>query len=120
MRIVVGSAMAVATGLASAAVAGARDTECDVILPAGDRIEQALDLLSLGSAMPPNAGSRIQNAASLLSGLTSPAAVDLRLRVSTVADHVNGTNPYRDASLADDLQLARQQLTVSRQACTGG
>ncbi|BBY55258.1 hypothetical protein H7J07_08815 [Mycobacterium koreense] len=119
-RIVVSGLVVAATMLSPAAVAEARDPECDVILPAADRIEQSLDLLSLGADMPPNAGSRIQTSASLLSGLTSPAAVDLRLRASTVADHVNGTNPYRDASLADDLMLARQQLIASRQSCAGG
>lgn len=103
--------------LIAAPVAVAQDPECDLILPAADRLEKAFNLISPGGDAPLNAGTQVQIAASQLFGLTSPAAIDLRLWSSTVADQLNGTNPYHAADLVSDLRAARLQVAAARQYC---
>jgi hypothetical protein len=63
---------------------------------------------------------QISNATSPLFGLSSPAAVDLRLWSSTLAAHVNDSDPYDPATptkVVSDLQRARQQLAAARRYC---
>lgn len=107
----------ITAAVAAASPARAADPECEIILPAVADLEAAFDLVDLGAAMPPNTGTRIQSAASRLHGLTSPAAIDLRLRASTVSEQINGTNPYHRAPLARDLETARLQLAETRAYC---
>jgi hypothetical protein len=108
-------AAAVTMGLVSAPVATAQDPECDIILPAADKLEKAFD-----QPAAPNAGIAINIAESLLFGLTSPAAIDLRLWSSRLAAHINPVSAYDAASpdqIAHDLQQAREQLAAARQYC---
>ncbi|OHV01578.1 hypothetical protein [Mycobacterium talmoniae] len=110
------AAMAAAiTWALTAPAAVAQDPECDIILPAANRLEAAFNLITADP--PPNVGTQVQTAQSPLFGLTSPAAIDLRLWSSTVADQLNGTNPYHAADLDSDLRHARQELVEARQYC---
>lgn len=109
------TAVVIAAWVIPAPTAAAQDPECDFILPAANRLETAFNLVS--AAPPPNAGTQIQIAARPLFGLTSPAAIDLRLWSSTVADQLNGTNPYHAADPQTDLRQARQKLAEARQYC---
>lgn len=114
------AAAAITTCLVIAPVAAADGPECDIILPAADQLERAFNQVRYGAAMPPNMGVRIQTAESPLFGLSSPAAVDLRLWSSTLASETNGVNPYRPPGpqqLASDLRQARQQLAAAREYC---
>lgn len=104
-------------GLVSAPTAAAQDPECDIIVPAADRLEHAFNLISPGAGAPPNAGIQVQIAERALFGLTSPAAIDLRLWSSTVADQLNGANRYHTADLGTDLDQARQRLAAAREYC---
>jgi hypothetical protein len=58
---------AIAICLVTAPVAAARDAECDIILPAADRLEQAFNSVS-DSTMQSGAGVQINNAESPLFG----------------------------------------------------
>jgi hypothetical protein len=107
--------------LVTAPVAAARDPECDIILPAAGRLEQAFDLVSPSTTMQSGAGVQINNAESPLFGLTTPAAIDLRIWSSTLASHINRASAYDAATpdqVAHDLQRARQQLVAAREYCT--
>jgi hypothetical protein len=110
---------AVAIWLVTAPVAAARDAECDIILPAAARLEQAFNSVS-DSTMQSGAGVQINNAESPLFGLTTPAAVDLRIWSSRLASHINRGSAY-DAATPDqvtsDLHRARQQLVAAREYC---
>lgn len=101
--------------LAGAPTAAAQDPECDIIMPAADRLETVFNQVSAGA--PPKAGIQVQIAESPLFGLTSPAAIDLRLWSGTVADQLNGANPYHTADLGTDLDQARQRLAAAREYC---
>lgn len=110
---------AVTMWLTAAAVAGADDSECPIILPAADRLQTEFDLVS-PTGTPPWVAGQIRNASSRLHGLISPAAVDLRLRSEMLASQIDASDPYRPASpeqLAGDLAKARQQLTAARDYC---
>ena len=87
----------IAAYLLTAPAAGAADPECDIIVPAADRLEQAFNRIQPGTTAPPGVEGAIVNAARPLFGLTSPAAVDLRLWSSTLAAEVNRVDPYRPA-----------------------
>ena len=100
---------------ASAAAAG----DCDIILPAADRLESGFNLIS-PSGTPPWVASQIRNALAPLHGLRSPAAVDLRIRSDMLASQIDASDPYRPASpeqIASDLAKARQQLATARDYC---
>ncbi|MEZ0362561.1 hypothetical protein ACAG26_02470 [Mycobacterium sp. pUA109] len=115
LRIWVSLMTAAATCLVGAPLAAAQDPECDVIVPAADRLETAFNLITADP--PPNLGTQVQTAQSPLFGLTSPAAIDLRIWSSTVADQLNGANPYHAAGLDSDLRHARQALVEAREFC---
>lgn len=102
-------------GLVGAPTAAAQDPECDIIVPAAHRLERVFNLISFDP--PPNAGTQVQVAESPLFGLTSPAAIDLRLWSSTVADQLNGANPYHTADLGTDLDQAKQRVAAAREYC---
>lgn len=111
---------AIAGGLLSAPAATAHDPECDIILPAADDLEAVFDQIRPGRMPVQGTEAQIVAAQSPLFGLTSPAAVDLRLWSSTLAAEVNRVNPYRPAGpdrIARDLAQARRQLTAARQYC---
>jgi hypothetical protein len=113
-------AVAAATMCLTAAPASAQgDVDCDVILPATDRLESIFGLVS-PSGTPPYVAGQIRNALSPLNGLRSAAAVDLRLRSDMLASQIDASDRYRPASpqqLAGDLGMARQQLATSRADC---
>jgi hypothetical protein len=105
--------------LTAAPVAAAGDGDCDVILPAADRLENGFDLVS-PSGTPAYVASQIRNALAPLHGLRSPAAVDLRIRSDMLASQIDASDPYRPASpeqIASDLAKARQQLATARAYC---
>jgi hypothetical protein len=98
----------------------AADDYCTVILPAADRLEAGLNLVS-ESGTPPYVAGQIRSALSPLYGLPTPSAVDLRIRSDMLASQVDDSDPYRPASpalLAGDLAKARQLLTAARESCT--
>lgn len=110
---------AVAMFPTAAPVAAAGDSECDIILPAADRLENEFNLVS-PSGTPSYVAGQIRNAVAPLYGLTSPAAIDLRLRSTMLASQIDASDPYRPANpqrLAGDLAKARQQLVSSRDYC---
>jgi hypothetical protein len=105
--------------LTAAPAAAAGGTECDIILPAADRLENGFNLVS-PSGTPSYVASQIRNALAPLHGLRSPAAVDLRIRSDMLASQIDGSDPYRPASpeqLAGDLATARKQLASARDYC---
>jgi hypothetical protein len=113
------SVAAVTMCLTAVPAAAAGDWECDVILPAADRLENGFNLVS-PSGTPSYVASQIRNALAPLHGLRSPAAVDLRLRSDMLASQIEASDPYRPASpeqLAGDLAKARQQLKTARDYC---
>ncbi|WP_231639704.1 hypothetical protein [Mycobacterium sp. Marseille-P9652] len=105
--------------LTAAPAAAAVDWECAIILPAADRLENVFTLVS-PAGTPPYVAGQLRNASSPLHGLTSPAAVDLRIRSDMLAAQIDASDPYRPASpeqLAGDLTAARQQLVTAREYC---
>ena len=84
------------------------------MMPTADRIESAFNRIGHDE---PNVGTQVQTAQSALFGLTSPAAIDLRIWTSTVADQLNGTNPYHAGGLEADLMRARKELDNVRRYC---
>ncbi len=110
---------AVLMWLTAVPAAAAGDQECNVILPAADRLEKGLNLVS-PSETPSYVAGQIRNALAPLHGLRSPAAVDLRIRSDMLASQIDASDPYRPASperLAGDLAKARQQLVTARDYC---
>jgi hypothetical protein len=110
---------AVTMCLTAAPVAAAGDQECNIILPAADRLENGFNLVS-PSGTPPYVASQIRNTLAPLHGLRSPAAVALRIRSDMLASSVDASDPYRPTSpeqLASDLAKARQQLATARDYC---
>jgi hypothetical protein len=100
---------------APAAAAG----DCDIILPAADRLDSEFNLVS-PSGTPSYVATQIRNALAPLHGLRSPAAVDLRIRSDMLASQIDASDPYRPASperIAGDLATARQQLAAARDFC---
>ena len=113
------SIAAVTMCLTAAPVAAAGDEECNIILPAADRLENGFNLVS-PSGTPSYVAGQIRNALAPLHGLRSPAAVDLRIRSDMLASQIDASDPYRPASpeqLASDLAKARQQLAAARAYC---
>jgi hypothetical protein len=113
------SVAAVTMCLTAPPARAAGDGECDIILPAADRLENAFNLVST-SGTAPYVANQIRKAGSLLHGLTSPAAVDLRIRSEMLASQIDNSDPYRPASpeqLAGDLADARHQLVAARDYC---
>lgn len=113
------SIAAVTMCLTAAPVAAAGDEECNIILPAADRLESGFNLVS-PSGTPSYVAGQIRNALAPLHGLSSPAAIDLRLRSDMLASQIDTSDPYRPASpeqLASDLAKARQQLATAREYC---
>ena len=113
------SVAVVAVCLTAVPAVAAGDWECGIILPAADRLESEFNLVS-PSGTPSYIAGQIRNASAPLHGLTSPAAVDLRVRSDMLASQIDASDPYRPASpeqLADDLAKARQQLAVARDYC---
>jgi len=99
--------------------AAAGDGECDIILPAADRLDNVFNLIS-PSGTPSYVAGEVRNALSPLHGLRSPAAVDLRLRSDMLASQIDASDPYRPASpeqLASDLATAKQQVVTARDYC---
>ncbi len=110
---------AVLMWLTAVPAAAAGDQECNVILPAADRLENGFNLVS-PSETPSYVAGQIRNALAPLHGLRSPAAVDLRIRSDMLASQIDASDPYRPASperLAGDLAKARQQLVTARDYC---
>jgi len=113
------SIAAVTMCLTAAPVAAAGDEECNIILPAADRLKNGFNLVS-PSGTPSYVAGQIRNALAPLHGLRSPAAVDLRIRSDMLASQIDASDPYRPASpeqLASDLAKARQQLATARAYC---
>jgi hypothetical protein len=113
------SVAAITMCLTAAPVAAAGDEDCDVILPAADRLENGFNLVS-PSGTPSYVASQIRNALAPLHGLRSPAAVDLRIRSDMLASQIDASDPYRPASpeqIASDLAKARQLLAAARAYC---
>ncbi len=113
------SVAAVTMCLTAAPAAAAGDRECEIILPAADRLQNGFDLVS-PSGTPSYVASQIRNALAPLHGLRSPAAVDLRIRSDMLASQIDASDPYRPASpehIAGDLAQARQQLATARDYC---
>jgi hypothetical protein len=113
------SIAAVTMCLTAAPVAAAGDRECDIILPAADRLEDGFNVVS-PSGTPSYVASQIRNALAPLHGLRSPAAVDLRIRSDMLASQIDASDPYRPASpeqLASDLATAKQQVVTARDYC---
>ena len=100
---------------APAAAAG----DCDIILPAADRLDSQFNLVS-PSGTPSWVASQIRNALAPLHGLRTPAAVDLRIRSDMLASQIDASDPYRPASpeqIGSDLAKARQLLATARDVC---
>jgi hypothetical protein len=113
------SIAAVTMCLTAAPVAAAGGGECDIILPAADRLENGFNLVS-PSGTPSYVATQIRNALAPLHGLRTPAAVDLRIRSDMLASQIDASDPYRPASperIAGDLATARQQLAAARDFC---
>ena len=113
------SIAAVTMCLTAAPVAAAGDEECNIILPAADRLENGFNLVC-PSGTPSYVAGQIRNALAPLHGLRSPAAVDLRIRSDMLASQIDASDPYRPASpeqIASDLAKARQQLATARAYC---
>jgi hypothetical protein len=105
--------------LTAAPAAAAGDGECNIILPAADRLENVFNLIT-PSGTPSYVASQVRNALAPLHGLRSPAAVDLRLRSDMLASQIDASDPYRPASpeqLASDLATAKQQVVAARDYC---
>ncbi|WP_167104654.1 hypothetical protein [Mycobacterium sp. DL592] len=110
---------ALAMCLTAAPAVAAEAWECDIILPAADRIETALNMVS-PSGTPFYVAGQLRNALSPLYGLVVPESVDLRIRSTMVAAQIDNSDPYRPASpeqLASDLATARQNLSAARAVC---
>jgi hypothetical protein len=113
------SIAAVTMCLTAAPAAAAGDGECNIILPAADRLENVFNLIS-PSGTPSYVAGEVRNALAPLHGLRSPAAVDLRLRSDMLASQIDASDPYRPASpeqLASDLATAKQQVVTARDYC---
>jgi hypothetical protein len=113
------SVAAVTMCLTAAPVAAAGDDECGIILPAADRLETGLNLVS-PSGTPPWVAAQIRSPLSLLHNLRSPAGVDLRIRSNMLASQIDNSDPYRPANpaqLASDLVKARELLAAAREYC---
>jgi hypothetical protein len=111
------SVAAVTMCLTAAPVAAAGD--CDIILPATDRLQKEFDLVT-PTGTPSYEASQIRNALAPLHGLRTPAAVDLRIRSDMLASQIDASDPYRPASpeqIASDLAKARQLLATARDFC---
>jgi hypothetical protein len=111
--------IAAVTMCLTAAPVAAGDGDCDIILPAADRLESGFNLVS-PSGTPPYVATQIRNALAPLHGLRTPAAVDLRIRSDMLASQIDASDPYRPASperIAGDLATARQQLAAVRAYC---
>ena len=105
------------TALTARPAAAAND--CDLILPAADRLDSQFNLVS-PSGTPPWVASQIRNALAPLHGLRTPAAVDLRIRSDMLASQIDASDPYRPANpdqIASDLAKARQLLATARDVC---
>jgi hypothetical protein len=110
---------AVTMCLTAAPAAAAGDGECDIILPAADRLENVFNLIT-PAGTPSYVAGEVRNALAPLHGLRSPAAVDLRLRSDMLASQIDASDPYRPASpelLASDLATAKQQVVTARDYC---
>lgn len=113
------SIAAVTMCLTAAPPAAAGDGECNIILPAADRLENVFSVIS-PSGTPSYVAGEVRNALAPLHGLRSPAAVDLRLRSDMLASQIDANDPYRPASpeqLASDLATAKQQVVTARDYC---
>ena len=112
-------AVAAVTMFLTTPAAVAADGECNIILPAADRLETGFKLV-YPSGTPSYVAGQIRNALAPLHGLRSPAAVDLRLRSDMLASQIDASDPYRPASpaqVASDLAKARQLLATARDYC---
>jgi hypothetical protein len=110
---------AVTMCLTAAPAAAAGDGECDIILPAADRLENVFNLIT-PAGTPSYVAGEVRNALAPLHGLRSQAAVDLRLRSDMLASQIDASDPYRPASpelLASDLATAKQQVVTARDYC---
>jgi hypothetical protein len=110
---------AVTMCLTAAPAAAAGDGECDIILPAADRLDNVFNLIT-PSGTPSYVAGEVRNALAPLHGLRSPAAVDLRVRSDMLASQIDASDPYRPASpeqLASDLATAKQQVVTARDYC---
>ena len=113
------SIAAVTMYLTATPAAATGDGECNILLPAADRLENVFNLVS-PSGTPPYVAGQVRNALAPLHGLRSPAAVDLRIRSDMLASQIDASDPYRPASpeqLTSDLAEARQQLVAARDYC---
>jgi hypothetical protein len=93
--------------------------DCDLILPAADRLESQFNLVS-PTGTPPWLATQIRNALAPLHGLRTPAAVDLRIRSDMLASQIDASDPYRPPNpdqIGSDLAKARQLLATARDVC---
>lgn len=105
--------------LTAAPAAAAQAWECDIMIPAADQIEVALNAVT-PSGTPFYVAGQLRNALSPLYGLTVPSSVDLRIRSAMVAAQIDDSDPYRPASpeqLGSDLAKAREHLAEVRADC---
>ncbi|MCV7219612.1 hypothetical protein [Mycolicibacterium elephantis] len=112
-------ALAAACMHLTTAPAAANADECSAILPVADRLQPELNQVFPSGTAPYVAG-RIRSALSPLYGLTSAAAVDLRIRSDMLAAQIDDSDPYRPARpdlLAGDLAKANELLAAARRYC---
>ncbi len=118
LTVAVAVSLAVPTAGPAAAVG---DRECDVIVPAADKLQTAFDLVApSGAGTPPWVAMQIRNALAPLHGLRSTAATDLRVRSDMLASSVDNSDVYRPSSpaqISGDLDKARQKLAAARDYC---
>jgi hypothetical protein len=113
------AAAAVTVCLTAAPVATARDDDCNLLLPAADRLEAVFNEVS-PSGTPPWIAAQVRTPLSPLHNLSSPPGIDLRIRSNMVASQIDNSDPYRPATperLASDLVKARELLVAVRDYC---
>ncbi|NTY60085.1 hypothetical protein [Mycolicibacterium sphagni] len=116
---VVLTAAATALCLAAAPVASAGADDCNLLLPAADRLEAVFNEIA-PSGTPPWVAAQVRAPLSPLHNLSSPPGIDLRIRSNMVASQIDNNDPYRPATperLASDLAKARGLLVVVRDWC---
>ena len=116
---VVLTAAAVALCLAAAPVASAGDDDCNLLLPAADRLEAVFNEIA-PSGTPPWVAAQVRAPLSPLHNLSSPPGIDPRIRSNMVASQIDNNDPYRPATperLASDLAKARGLLVAVRDWC---
>jgi hypothetical protein len=113
------TAAAAALCLAAAPVATAGYDDCNLLLPAADRLEAVFNEIA-PTGTPPWVAAQVRAPLSPLHNLSSPPGIDLRIRSNMVASQIDNGDPYRPATperLASDLAKARDLLVAVRDYC---